>query len=253
MLEFLGLLLAKAAAQVVIKGVLDWVKGRVWKEESVEQNMLGILIGKDFKTGLAYLSDARDTEDDDKMQRELINDARRAFTCASQTEQSSTQQAKSMFCTAMCFQLLGQRPNAIKWFEAAKNKGDGLNRAEVREIEEFIKKLRTDSTRRFAIESSSSTYDSIVNQPRRLESVSSSYTSDRTSSIERGGTSSYRDQMAIQQQDMSDRSIFRHPEKVTKICTINHGNIVYDVQFSPNGHFLATAGKGGQCKIWGEK
>ena len=214
--------------------------------------MLGILIGRDFKIGLAYLDDARDAPND-TMQNKWIEKAHEKFMEASYTETGSTQQAKSMFCTAVCYHLLGAHDLAIKWFEKTQEKGDGLNKDEVKEIEVFLKKLQTDSTRRFAIESSSSTYDSIVNQPRRLESVSSSYTSDRTSSIERGGTSSYRDQMAIQQQDMSDRSIFRHPEKVTEICTINHGNIVYDVQFSPNGHFLATAGKGGQCKIWGEK
>ena len=124
--EVCGLLLAKAAAQFVIKEVLDWVKGKVWKKESVEQNMLGILIGESFKTGLTHLSDARNIDDDPIMQRELINDARKEFARALNKETGSAH-AKSMFCMAVCYHLLGQRGLAIQWFEEAKNKRDGLN------------------------------------------------------------------------------------------------------------------------------
>ena len=175
-----GVLLAKAAAQVVIKEVLNWVKGKAWKKESIEQNMLGILIGRDFTIGLAYLDDARDAPNE-PMQMKLIDDARMAFTSASRTETSSAQQAKSMFCTAVCYHLLGARVLAIKWFEDAQKKGGGLNRSEVKEIEDFLKKLSYPSTsysalpqfNRLAIGSSSTpdriTFETLQDKNEALE------------------------------------------------------------------------------------
>ena len=160
-------LLLKAAAEWAIKGVLDWVKGKVWKKESVEQNMLGILIGRDFKIGLAYLDDARDAPND-TMQNKWIEKAHEKFMEASYTETGSAQQAKSMFCTAVCYHLLGAHDLAIKWFEKTQEKGDGLNKDEVKEIEVFLKKLQTPYSS-----------DSTVNQFKRLERGSSSFISDR--------------------------------------------------------------------------
>ena len=59
-----------------------------------------------------------------------------------------------------------------------------------------------------------------------------------------------RDEIAIRRQDTSDSSIFRHPEKVACLRTLNHGSYVYGVRFSPNGQYLATRGYSGGCKVW---
>ena len=165
--ELIGLWLLKQAGQFVVKEGLGWMKKMILKEESAEQKV-DRLIRSYGETGLGFLEDSLNLVGGENMKGEWMRMAISNFEFASNAEGSVFGQAKSMFCTAVCYHLIGEYPNARRWFEGAQEKGKKLNQRGVKDIEDFMKSLNTllssyrsdlptlGYCRRLAIESSSS-------------------------------------------------------------------------------------------------
>ena len=128
------------------------------------------------ETGLGFLEDSLNLVGGANMRGEWMRMAIYNFEFASNAEGSDFGKAKSMFGVAVCYHLIGEYPNARKWFEAAQKKGQELNQRGVKDIEDFKRSLNylLSSYRpnlptlgycnRLAIESasSSSTYDRVT-------------------------------------------------------------------------------------------
>jgi tetratricopeptide (TPR) repeat protein len=138
--ELICLWLLKQAGQFAVKEVLGWMKKMILKEESAEQ-MLDRFIGSHCEAGLRLLEDATKLVGGKNREEEWIRMAIEKFALSSSAEGTDFGKAKSMFCTAVCYHLLGEYPNAKDWFIKARNKGDGLRQREVKEINDFVASL----------------------------------------------------------------------------------------------------------------
>ena len=106
------------------------------KEDAVEEK-LDKMIRSRFETGAALLEDAKRMENHELKQQTLLNAAKK-FISASKVESDGLMQAKAMFYTGECYNLLDEQNVAMGWHQEAAKKfisesmvgSDGLRQAE---------------------------------------------------------------------------------------------------------------------------
>jgi hypothetical protein len=82
------------------------------------------IIEEHFKTGIAYLEDAERAPTEER-KRDLVNDARRKLTQASNIDAPLTA-AKASLLVGVCYHLLGENENEKAWYEKAYKKAAAL-------------------------------------------------------------------------------------------------------------------------------
>jgi tetratricopeptide (TPR) repeat protein len=116
------------------------MKEKILKKESAEQK-LDRFIGSHCEAGLRFLEDYTKLVGGENRKEEWIRMAIEKFTLSSSAEGTDFGKAKSMFCTAVCYHLLGEYPSAKDWFIEAHKRGEGLKQRKVKEIKDFVDSL----------------------------------------------------------------------------------------------------------------
>lgn len=75
------------------------------------------LKGEPYKSGYKFLEDAMNVKSS-KLQEDLINDARKAFTQATELEDAPSS-ARAAYQVGICYSMLKEPDNALRWYEKA--------------------------------------------------------------------------------------------------------------------------------------
>ncbi len=191
------------------------------KKESAEDKLDRLFMSY-YETGLNHLENATMIQDDQRREGSIHRAADSFIAAANLIETGCFVKAKSMLSVAGCFHLLGEYDVAKHWLEQAHEEGLAEReryhpRYELTQFEnEFMKPL--EELRKSYLPTSDSTVP-LLPQFGKLE-IGSSSASDRVTRDSEARPLANRDQMAIRRQDTTDRSVLRHPERLTLIRTL---------------------------------
>ena len=114
-LELLPRMMVQAIPEPITRILLETLLALL-TEEQQSNDQLNKLVGSYYKTGIEYLTDAKDVQE--KRRDEWIQKALDHFFTASEVEDALLQ-AKSQFYVGVCYDLLNESNPAKRWYEKA--------------------------------------------------------------------------------------------------------------------------------------
>ncbi len=253
-LETFGTAAVSWAVKKSLDTLCEFAKNMIMGKKENAEDKLDRLFMSHYQIGLDHLENATMTHDDEWRKgsiREAANDFMRA---AGRIQTGCFVKAKSMLSVAGCYHWIHEYDAAKLWLEKAYKEGLAeCKRSHSRdELAQFKREFLVPLEK--LLQSYPPTSDSTVpllTQFGRLETGSSSSTSDRVTRDSETSPLASRDKMAIRRQDATDRSILRHPERLTLIRTLTgHTEPVWGAVFSPDGQILATTSYDKTVKLW---
>jgi WD40 repeat protein len=240
-----------AAASWAVKEGLSklWEFGKnmiMGKKESAEEKLDRLFMSY-YETGLNHLKNATMTQDDQRREGSIHRAADNFLTAANLIQTGCFVKAKSMLSVAGCHHLIGEYDVAQHWLEKAYEEGLAeYERSHTRyELAQFKSEIMVPLEKLLkSYPPTSNSTVPLLTQFGRLETGSSSSTSDKSSL---GWVKNARNE--IRRQDTTDRSLLRHPERLTEIDTLTgHNNWVASLVVHDGR--LISGSSDGLIKVW---